>query len=176
MTFARLYAENELQEGHQVLLIPCGQIGTSFQQNDWNSGNPLFEDAANRLNSMKQLYALSNVKAVLWHQGENDVDNPNYMNDLDGFITQFRAKTGTKDVPFLLGGIVPYWVAQSPERQQTQSIIKDTPNRVNLTGYADPNFPTTITKPVDSIDAIHFNANGMIQLGERYFTEYLQLK
>lgn len=176
LTFAKLLSAHH---GHNtdIILVPCGFGGTGFADNRWNKGNDLYIDAVVRTNSLRSKYPEGEVVAILWHQGETDVflENQNYQQDLDSFIVDLRADISADSVPFILGGMVPYWVAQDLPRQNFQQLIKQTPQRIGMTGYADPEVPTMITKPDDTFDEIHFDAAGQRELGQRYFQQYLEL-
>lgn len=176
MTFASLYSQTELEKNRNILLIPCGCIGSGFINNRWNKGNDLYQDAVLRYTKFQRNFPNSKLVAVLWHQGEEDVENPNYQHQLDQFIVDFRKSIQSPQVPFILGGMVPYWVEQDANRQHIQKIIKNVPYRIPHCGYADPTYPVIIKKTVDSINSIHYDANGLYELGQRYFLEYLKIK
>jgi hypothetical protein len=92
-------------------------------------------------------------------------------------IVGFRKDiTGNQDVLFILGGMVPYWVAQSSAAGVLQSIIANTPNRVMNTGYASPYYPFEIHKENDEFIAVHYNAKGQRTLGQRYFNVFDSLR
>ena len=56
-----------------------------------------------------------------------------------------------------------------------QEIIKTTPQRKQNVGYADPLNPFIIDKEDNTIDDIHYDANGQRELGRRYFDQFLLL-
>ena len=138
LTFCKLYNQNINLENNRVLIIPCGYGGTSIS--DWSSNNKLYKDLVNRVNFVLKKYPESKVKAVLWHQGESDVNNQNYAPKLDTFILQIQKDLGG-NTPFILGGMVPYWAALKPTHVAQQNIIKSTPERIPNTAYANPDIP-----------------------------------
>lgn len=176
LTFAKLLKQHENGD-NDILIIPCGFGGTGFMDNRWNKTNDLYEDAVARVNHVLETYPGSELTAVLWHQGETDVvlNNPDYAARLDAFINNLRADIGADQIPLIVGGMVPYWVQQVPDREATQAIIADTPNRHNKVGYADPTVPFVIEKPDNTFDEIHFSAAGQRELAQRYFTAYLEI-
>ena len=174
-TFAELYRRDFLTKGRKVLIIPCGHAGTGFQDGKWSVGGYLYTDAYRRVEHIYQFADKSKLVAILWHQGENDIGNPHYQEDLDGFIKALRTQVKNETVPFILGGMVPYWVNQNSERQTIQSIIKDTPQRLNRTGYADPEYPFEIEKTVKDQNAIHYDGAGQIEIGRRYYETYKKI-
>lgn len=176
LTFAKAYAGEYLDEGRYVLIIPAGYGGSGFVNNGWNRGDPLYEDAVGRVRDVLASSPASELAAILWHQGEADVGNPSYLEILDGFITDLRSDLEAPSVPFILGGMVPYWVHKDPERELQQQIIAGTPLRVPNTGYADPEMPFVIEKPDNTYDEIHYDAAGMRELGRRYFEVYTEIQ
>ncbi|HET9058247.1 MAG TPA: sialate O-acetylesterase [Chitinophagaceae bacterium] len=179
MTFAKLYLQYFWQLNHRVLLIPCAENASSFRLNHWNKGDTLYNDAVNRLKYVLDKYPGSKVKAFLWHQGESDVYwGRNYAGMLDRMIMNMRRDIGVQNgdsIPFIVGGFVPFWADQRRDRRILDSVIKETPERVIGTGYADPRFPFVITKPDNKVDEIHFDAAGQREMGKRYFESYQKL-
>lgn len=176
LTFAKLYSDAFLEKNRTVIIIPCGRAGSGFKNNRWNKGDFYYQDAIERTQYILSNFRKSKLVAVLWQQGEDDVSNPNYQQNLDQFISDFRSDLGAADVPFILGGMVPFWVEKSSARIQTQSIIQNTKNRLPNTGYADPSKPTIISKEDDSTDILHFEASGLREMGLRYFASYVELR
>lgn len=176
LTFAKLM-QAHIQSSNDILIVPCGFGATGFIDNRWNKTNDLYNDAVARIRLVMETYPNAELVAILWHQGETDVmlQNQNYQSDLDEFITNIRHDMNSDSVPFILGGMVPYWVNQDAERQQQQQLIAATPTRVGKTGYADPSMPFVIEKSDNTFDEIHFDAAGQRELGARYFEQYLFL-
>jgi len=158
-----------------VAIIPGGAGGTGFGGNRWNKGDDLYEDAVQRTQFIKNNFENSRLVAILWHQGEADVGLPDYQQRLDQFIFDIRQDLDAEDVPFILGGMVPFWVDSAPDRSTQQNIISGTVNRVDGTGYADPNQPFVIQKPDNTYDDIHFDASGQREIARRYFWEFERL-
>ncbi len=181
LTFSKLYADGYLEAANEeydikVLLILCGLGGSGFINNRWNKGDDLYKDAIYRTNLILKTYPRSELKTILWHQGESDIENDSFMVQLDSFIIDLREDLNTEDPPpFILGGMVPFWVSKDSLRGVTQEIIMDTPNRLDKVGYADPMEPFIINKENDFWDMIHYDASGQRELAKRYFSEYERL-
>ena len=174
LTFSKLL-KNHINSNSNIILVPCGFGGTGFKDNRWNKGDDLYNDAIKRVKSIVKNYPDSKLITILWHQGEKDVGSLSYKKDLDNFIVNLRNDLNAFDVPFIIGGMVPFWVDEFKERQQQQEIISNTINRHNFIGYANPEFPFRIEKEDNLYDKIHFDADGQRELGKRYFEEYLRL-
>lgn len=176
MTFAKLYVATYMNANEKLLIIPCGAAGTGFIQGNWNPGNPLYEDAVLRYQYVKNTFPQSHLQAILWHQGESDIKNDHYEADLDHFVNTFRSNLGLENVPLILGGMNPFWVKKDSARIAHQEIIKNTPNRIHDTGYADPEWPYVISKEINEVNPIHYDAEGLRELGKRYFAVYQSLR
>lgn len=174
LTFAKQYKNLSLQPGRKVLLVPCGYGGTSIQQ--WAKGTTLYNDAVARTLKAFHENPGSQIKGILWHQGEANVGSYNYTSLLDKFISDIRQDLGNPVMPFVLGGMVPYWAQLNTYTRAQQENIKNTPNRVSKTAYADPTVPFVISKPNNYVDAIHYDAAGQRELGLRYFNQYQTIR
>ena len=177
MTFAKKYKNTFLQSGRKILIIPGSMGSTGFGSNYWNPGDTLYNDAVMRTN-----YVLNNFNsklvAILWHQGEDDIGNPNYQQRLDTMIVKIRKDINgdNMNVPFILGGMVPYWVIQDTNRIILNTIIENTVIRIENTGYANPKVPFLIEKPDNDFIPIHYDANGLREMGRRYFSEFERIQ
>lgn len=174
LTFAKLL--KEFSDHHsRILIIPCGYGGTGFRDDHWNEGDYLYVDAVNRVKTVIENNPESVLTSILWHQGESDVGSPSYETDLDNFIINIRNDLNAANVPFIVGGMVPFWVDQTVERIQQQHLIMTVANRHNYIGYANPELPFRIEKQDNFFDVIHYDAEGQRELGKRYFDEYILL-
>ncbi|MCX6268931.1 MAG: sialate O-acetylesterase [Bacteroidetes bacterium] len=176
LTFAKEYRKEYLEPGSNIIIIPGGMGATGFGSNHWNAGDTLYQDAVKRTNFVLEHFN-SRLVAILWHQGESDVGSTTYGQRLDSMIIHLRKDivgNNTK-VPFILGGMVPYWVDQDPDRILLNRMIENTVSRIENTGFADPRKPFLIEKPDNEYVSIHFDAKGQRELGRRYFAEYRKL-
>ncbi|MEQ9300138.1 MAG: sialate O-acetylesterase [Cyclobacteriaceae bacterium] len=174
LTFSKLLGAH-LNNQHDILIVPCGSRGTGFIDNRWNRTNDLYDDAVQRVNTILNEVPESSLIAVLWHQGEKDVNNERYRETLDRFVKDIRTDLKDPATPFIMGGMVPYWVSKDSARLKHQEILKDTPRRHFNLGYADPKIPFRIEKVDNTIEEIHFDAVGQRELGRRYFEQFLTI-
>ncbi len=163
-----------------MLLIPGAKNSSSFRFKEWNRGDTLYKHVVQRVKYVLAKYPGSKVRGFLWHQGESDVYwGRDYAQLLDRTIVQIRrdiAGAAGDSIPFILGGFVTYWVDGYPAAKITDSVVRETPQRVGFTGYASAREPFVIRKPDNSINAIHFDAAGQRILGQRYFEAYQLLR
>ena len=177
LTFAKLY-DKSCYYKRNILIIPCGMDWTGFMDSSWKRGDCLYNDAVYRTNFVLNKYPKSKLAGILWCQGEKDVDNPKFEISLDSMIAGFRKDIvgDNAKVPFIMGGMVPFWVELSKERMNQQERIKNTQKRMPYIGYADPYKPFRISKEKDSLDIYHYNAAGQREMGKRFFEEYMRLQ
>ena len=74
LSFCKWYVKEFLAADRNVLIIPCGQGGSGLGDHRWNKGDDLYSDAVARISHVLTTYSGSDLKAILWHQGEDDVD------------------------------------------------------------------------------------------------------
>lgn len=170
--FAQHYYERKAPLKKKVLIIACAEAGSSFIENRWNPGDPLYEDLIYRSKYVLQNFPESKVIAVLWQQGESDVDNIHYRENLDNMIKQIRIDLQDFTIPFLLGGMVPFWTAQQNDRKKQQLHIKNTEYRLPFCYYVDP---IGISKPDNTFDMIHYSHDNQQVLALRYWEIFKNL-
>src|SRR4051812_36045861 len=73
LTFAKNYANQRLQSGRGVLLVPVAAPGTGFSTECWNPGNTCYETAVRRTTDALASNPNNRVVGFLWLQGEADV-------------------------------------------------------------------------------------------------------
>jgi hypothetical protein len=177
-TFSNLYVNDILKNSkRKVLIVPCGYSGSSITS--WTKNQNLYKDAIERVNYLLDNIPGSRLTAILWHQGEANVGWAPYQTTLDQMIADMRSdihQDDIQEIPFILGGMVPYWANYRADRKQQQQIIKGTPDRVMNTGYADSESPSVISKPNNNFDDIHFDAAGQREMGARYYNEFLKMQ
>lgn len=155
----------------QLLLIPCGATtsgwaASQYPGNSWRTDAAYFADIVSRIK-----WAKNNgyqVDAFLWHQGETDAlaQTVNYKDIIKNFIQSIRDYAANQKLPFILGEMAHGWVAATPSAIPYQAVINDIPNEVPYTG-------TSSSAGLSMSDGIHFDAQGHVDLGLRYYNKYL---
>ena len=87
---------------------------SSFAGKHWNPGDNLnkafmarYEQAVKKL---QEQGCSVRVKAVFWHQGESDADNPDYPKQFMTFVHDLRTRWGEAALPFITSVSTPdYW-------------------------------------------------------------------
>lgn len=176
MTFALNYLQYYWQGNREVLLIPGAKNGSSFRFKEWNKGDTLYNDIVRRVKYVLEKYPGSKVRAFLWHQGESDVYwGRDYAKLLDRTIINMRrdiAGAAGDSIPFLLGQFVPYEIDHYPAMKITDSVVRETPERLPFTAFVSSRDPFVIEKPDNTFNYNHFDAAGQRELGKRYFKVY----
>ena len=118
----------------------------------------LYEEAIRRTRIAMQTGTL---KGILWHQGESNCYDADYLTKLTALIADLRADLGY--VPFVAGQITQDLVFEVNHQ------ISLLPGAVPLTSYASSDGLTTE-------ELWHFHTPSMMILGERYATEMIKLQ
>lgn len=117
MSFARRMLARG--DGTRRIMLVCfadNETTLTFTDQEWNSPNgPNAVAAIAALNAAKVgLPAGSDVKGILWSQGESD-DGPNvaalYPPAFSALVAQIRSEVGPADLPFVILGPNPEWQA-----------------------------------------------------------------
>lgn len=167
-SFARDYAEHF---DAPVGLIPCAEGGSALNQ--WMPGEILYDHA---VCITKLAQRSSQLKAILWHQGESDCHDEElirtYPERFMAMIAQLRKDLGAENVPVIIGELryaanrFGYNQNQVDRmNQQLHRIAKQLP----LCAVASAEGLTM--KP----DGIHFDSVSCREFGSRYFQKYLQV-
>ena len=154
-------------------LIPCAEGGSSLD--DWAVHGTLFDHAVGQVRLAQRT---SEVKGILWHQGENDcsADKANsYVQKLSVIIQALRQELGLSEIPLIVGGLGdylsggmlgPYFSAYPLVNQALKRFAESHANCYFVTAKdlsANP-------------DGIHFNAASQRRFGLRYYQAYQGLQ
>lgn len=159
-----------LAAGRNVLLIPGAEGGTGFNDNRWNDGDDLFEDAVARVNAAISGNPGSVFKGILWHQGEDDLADADYAAKLDAALLALRTDIDAAgaSTPIVLGGMTGDTATASENSRWHQSMIHGTPYRLANCAYADSERPTELGP-----SNLHFTAAEQRIFAERYYDAWL---
>lgn len=166
LSLGKHYADNYLQLGRKVLLVPAADGGTAFGTGFWRSGGTGYNNAIARANEAISLGTNSRIVMMAWHQGESDrtMTESEYATDLDALISGLRASiTGASDCPFIVGEVPP---DSTQYGAGVAAALLDTPSRVNNTAYVQ-----TSDLALGG-DSLHFTAASSRIMGERYSIAY----
>lgn len=134
--------------GHSVGLVVNACGGTSIKL--WSRNSSLFKGSVRRaLAAMRT----GTLKGILWHQGESDKDDPEYLPKLKQLVADLRGELRVPEVPFIAGEVhqIPLINAQ----------IAKLPNEV-------PKTRVVLAEGLTTQDGVHFDTRSLLVLGERY--------
>lgn len=154
-------------------LVPCAVGGTPLQRWEKSKRGDLYKRA---VESAKLAAQVGIISGVLWHQGESDTgkkgDAESYEARLSRMIKDLREDLGQPDLPVVVGQLGEFLSVDEkhPGLEDVRAAIKNIPNVVPHTGYADS------AGLQDKGDKLHFNTDGAKELGVRYAKAMRQLQ
>jgi hypothetical protein len=153
-----------------VGIIPCADGGTQISQ--WMPGEILFDNA---VNCAKLAMRTSDLKGILWHQGENDCFGEKYTvyeEKLRCVLDGMRNALNFPDLPIIIGGLGDFLakVEKYPEFAQNYLKINEILRKM---GEEYPHCAFVGAEGLGSNpDHLHFSAEALKELGIRYYRAY----
>jgi len=144
-----------LHGGKPFGLVVTATGGTSILK--WQRGEELYDAAMTRV---KEALTDSNLKGVLWHQGEIDHADPEYLPKLVTLVQQLREDLTLPELPFVAGRIY-----NSPAINEQISRLPD----------ALPHCGVATAEDTSCFDGLHFDTPSALLLGSRYAAEMQKL-
>ncbi len=137
-------------------LIVNARGGSSIKE--WRKGGKAYQDALERARVAK---SSGQLRGILWHQGESDQNDADYLAKLTELIANFRADLELPELPFVAGQVnnVPLineQVARLPETVPHTRFV----SAEGLTAY----------------DRWHFDTASTLLLGKRYAEQMIELQ
>ncbi|MEP3837293.1 MAG: sialate O-acetylesterase [Algibacter sp.] len=165
-TFGRML--NEVT-GNQIGLVVNAIGGSKITEWEKGATEGYYAAALSRINAALAIGG-SNLKGILWHQGEGNRNSTgSYLSRLEGMINNFRTDLGIPDLPVIVGQISK----QRTDNGTFNTIIK------TIADSGDPAYiPYTdyvTSDGLQTLDRTHFNANGQRVLGYRYAAKVLKM-
>ena len=159
-----------LSGNDRVLLVPAARGSTGFSDGWWvaTSGNG-YKRAVARADAAMAANSRTALHSVCWVQGEHDaiegMSQATYASNLDAMIAAMRSNvTGASSTtPFVIGDLVPDFIANEAGAADIVAALADTPSRVTAAYFADS------TGLTDGGDNLHFDAASARALGSRMF-------
>lgn len=171
LSFGKSLLKN-IPDSITILLVPAAVGGSSISQwigDSTHRNVRLLSNFSEKVDIAKQY---GTVKAVLWHQGENDANEKDaalYKLRLQKLIGKFREIVSTNDLPVLIGELGSY-----SEDKIYWSLIN---KQIESYASTDSNVVIISTKDLkDKGDKVHFNSSGQRLLGRRFANAYLAMK
>ena len=152
----------------QVGVIAAADGGTCLDQ--WMPGQPLYESAVFQA---KQAMRESEIKGILWHQGEGDCRSdryPHYEEKCTRILTSMRETLGL-DVPIIVGGLGEF-LPQCTEDPELKNYIHVN-TALQTMAKNNPGFAYVSSEGLTANeDQLHFNAASLRRFGLRYYEAF----
>lgn len=157
------YTENSIG------LIPASDGGSAISE--WQKGEALYEHA---IFLAKMAMKISNLKAILWHQGEADCNSErlvHYKERFNKMADDLKADLGLPDIKIYIGGLGDYLLDNTLDPNyvnvpQMNKILREIADERRDTVFVSAEGLT----PKD--DILHFNTESLREFGRRYFEAY----
>jgi predicted alpha/beta superfamily hydrolase len=154
------FSHNMLKEkkGISLGLIVNAKGGTSIKL--WAKGTKFYNEVLRRA-AIAQKTGI--IKGILWHQGEADRTDAQYLDKLKNLIINLRNDLGIPGLPFVAG--------QINNVKLINDQIAKLSDTLPFTGFA-----SSAGLEVEETDRWHFDAKGIKILGERYAVEMQKIQ
>ena len=169
LAFGKTLAQ-EIPDSISILIIPTAISGTSIQ--DWLGDST--RGQVSLLSNFREKVAIGSkygiIKAILWHQGENDANQERtakYPARLSQLTSVFRTMAQNDTLPILMGELGSY-----SEHDQAWQLI----NQVIRNHCKQDNNASIINTQdlKDKGDKVHFNSESQREMGKRFANAYLK--
>lgn len=187
LSFAKKYAQNNLEKGRKVLLVQTAIGGTGFAKNHWGENQKLERRMFEMVDEALSMNKENKIVALLWHQGEHDIfENAQlnyeqrkeyYAKKLTTFIANVRAKYG--QVPFVSAGFCKTWI-ELQDKERVAAIVdaykyieENTLCMAHVHNTSDLKSNSQVVK--DNKDTVHFCRDSAYELGKRYYNKYIEI-
>lgn len=146
--------------GHPLGLVVNARGGSSI--NSWLKGakDNYYGEALSR---MRQVMKFGTLKAIIWHQGESDSNDPEaYMLKLQRLVADLREDLGDAKLPFIVGELAEWRKNGTPEA--FNEMLRTVAQRIPYSYCVSSEELIPLINESDP----HFSADSQIILGRRY--------
>lgn len=181
LAFARAYiADGLLEEGRKLLILRTSEGGTGFSDHRWDKTGDLYLRMMEMVKTALSLNPENRVAALLWHQGETDVDNgmseAEYTAHLRGLVQAVREVCENPGLPFIAGDFTEQWRGERGERCfPIQAGLRQICAEGNGAFVETDGLLSNVQQNGNEY-TIHFSRDALYGLGERYFSAFCGLK
>jgi len=149
-------AMRQANPDQEIGLIVNAKGGTKIEE--WTKGTEFYAEAIRRTHiALKD----GTLRGILWHQGEGNANDPEYLEKIQSLIHELRADLEAPEVPYIAGQI-----HTSGDYLFNQLILK-LPELV-------PHTAIVSNQGLSAMDRWHFDHDSMLKLGQRYAEKLLE--
>ena len=187
LRFAERYVEGGvLSSGRKLLIIRAAVGGTGFAKKHWGPSDILFKKMLDLTDAALALNPQNRLAALLWHQGEHDAfENPDmpagkrrysYYYNLKCLVRMVRDRYGRQSLPFITGSFCGEWERKNravcePVLEAARVVCRE----LGHAYFADASDLKSNNEAVGNGDDIHFCADSLSVLGDRYFDAFQRI-
>ena len=144
----------EQLKDEKIGLVVNARGGSSI--NLWKPGETLYDHTLARLKAA----GIQKVDAVIWHQGDSDAQDPEYLEKLVALVSNLRRDLGAPRMPFIAG-----------------EVFKDLPVNERMRGLPLRLKNTAVVSAgeLKVFDGVHFDRESQLILGRRYAEALLKM-
>jgi hypothetical protein len=142
----------------EIGLVVNAKGGSSIYE--WDKGDRFYDEAIRRAKIALQS---GKLKGILWHQGETDENDSDYLTKITQLITNLRNDLDAANIPFIAGQI------NTSKDNLFNQLILDLPNSVAHTAVAS-------NQGLRTMDQLHFDHDSTLLLGQRYAEQMQRLQ
>ena len=180
LSFSEEYKKNGcLDDGRKILIIQAAIGATGFNHGHWGLNKPLYMKLVEMLDYALSLNTENKIKALLWHQGEHDVNKEPlpevYRSRLSEMLRDFKKRYNAHSFPVITADFSNDWkIAKKGKADVVSDIIKEV---ITKEGGIFLNTDGLLSNNQESGDGdrVHFCRESLHLLGKRYFEAYKKL-
>ena len=153
--------------GRHIGLVVNARGGSSIDS--WLKGAPdgYYEQALART---RQALEYGSLKAVIWHQGETDIAEPEaYLLKLEKLVSDLRADLGSPQLPFIFGELAP-WLKDATAGE-FREMLHEAARAIPYSACV----PSRGLTPLRDEHDPHFDAASQVIFGRRYAEALLEI-
>ena len=163
-SFAQSMAE---RTGRRVGLVVNARGGSSIDSWLKGAADGYYEQALART---RQALEYGSLKAVIWHQGETDIAEPEaYLPKLEKLVSDLRADLGIPQLPFIFGELAP-WLKDATAGE-FREMLHEAARAIPYSACVSSQGLTPLRDEHDP----HFDAASQVILGRRYAEALLEV-
>lgn len=155
--------------GEDLGVIPCAEGGSALAE--WSPDGPLMRHAISEARFAQET---SEIVAILWHQGESDSLNQQYVDYQDRLVTtltHLRTSLALENVPLIMGTL-PDFLGKSGFGQSATEYPQINREMTAAVPRLAPAYLVSGADLTANPDGIHINASSQRKFGLRYYQAF----
>lgn len=140
----------------KIGLVVNARGGTRIEE--WAPGSEFYQEAVRRT---REAEGDGELKGILWHQGEGNSKDPDYLDKVSTLIQGLRSEFDNQELPFIAG-----------------QVEGDRPVNLQIAKLSDavPHTAWVSSGGLTTFDGTHFDSASQREFGRRYAAEMLRLQ